>query len=499
MELSHLVLVTILDIVLYTVSMDNIVKANITPEMGDDPYGSLGNYMVFVISSDKKPLDPCNPARARKLLNQGKASVFKQYPFTIILKSRWSFVSKTSEYRLKIDPGSKVAGLAIVSAVSSKVIWSAEIQHRGSIIKRLLEARRGIRRSRRNRKTRYRKARFMNRRRQGQFSPNISIDEEKNIKGKGWLPPSLCSRMYNVETWVRRLRKLCPIKTISYELTKFDTQRMQNPDISGVEYQQGELAGYDVREYLLEKYERKCVYCGAKDVPLEVEHVIPKDKDGSDRVSNLVISCRKCNMKKANKSIEEFLKSKPDQLAKIKRQLKEPLKDTASMNATRWALFNNLKALGLPIEIGTGATTKYNRVKHNLPKEHWIDAACVGLGTPDNLDVGNIKPLCIKAVGHGSRQMCSVNKYGFPNSKPKSGKIFFGFQTHDIVKACIDKGEKAGKYIGRIKSVRKTGSFTIDGGIIDLNASFRKLQNLQHADGYSYNYKVVDKSNIILG
>ena len=418
--------------------------------------------MVFVLSTDKKPLDPCSPARARILLKQGKAAVYKQFPFTVILKSRWSFVCETDDYRVKIDPGSKVTGIAIVNESKKKVVWAGEIEHRGQRIKKKLESRRATRRSRRNRKTRYRKPRFLNRVRS---------------KQKGWLPPSLESRIDNVLTWIKRLSKICPINTISYELVKFDTQRMDNAEISGVEYQQGELSGYDVREYLLEKFGRKCVYCGAENVPLEIEHINPKSKGGSDRVSNLAIACNGCNQKKGNNSIEDFLKKKPDVLVRIKRQLKESLKDTAAMNATRWALYNRLKLFGLLIEVGSGALTKYNRHRLELPKEHWIDASCVGNSTGD-LTVSGIKPLGIKAVGHGSRQMCSVDKYGFPCSKAKAGKKFFGFQTHDIV--------KASNHIGRIKGVRKTGCFSVEGRDKDLSINYKWLKLIQRSDGYSY-------------
>src|SRR5690606_33472877 len=113
-----------------------------------------------------------------------------------------------------------------------------------------LLSRRQSRRSRRNRKTRYRPARFLNR-----------------TRPEGWLPPSLMSRVHNITTWANRLYKFTPMTHIAMELVKFDMQAMQNPEISGMEYQQGELAGYEVREYLLEKWNRKCAYCGAKDTP----------------------------------------------------------------------------------------------------------------------------------------------------------------------------------------------------------------------------------------
>jgi 5-methylcytosine-specific restriction endonuclease McrA len=239
---------------------------------------------VFVLDKNKKPLNPTHPALARHLLKSGKASVFRRYPFTIVLHNREVEASSTHKYRLKIDPGAKTTGLAIVQ--NNVVVWAAELTHRGFAIRDTLTSRRQLRRSRRNRKTRYRAARFNNRRRQA-----------------GWLPPSLNSRVENILTWVRRLLKFCPITAISQELVRFDLQKLQNPEVSGVMYQQGELAGYEVREYLLTKFGRRCVYCGATDTRLEVEHLVPRSQGGSDRVSNLAIACHPCNQAKGNQSL----------------------------------------------------------------------------------------------------------------------------------------------------------------------------------------------------
>ena len=200
---------------------------------------------------------------ARKLLSRGEAAVFRRGPFTIILKREVSDV-QTPDLQLKIDPGLKTTGIAIVNQQTGEVIFAAEINHRGHDIKKSLDARRAVRRSRRNRKTRYRKPRFNNRRR-----------------SEGWLPPSLESRVENVYTWSQRLRRIYPIKGISMELVKFDMQLMENPEIEGVEYQQGELAGYELREYLLLKFGHLCAYrrdhspCAAH---LEVEHIIPRSR-----------------------------------------------------------------------------------------------------------------------------------------------------------------------------------------------------------------------------
>ena len=221
---------------------------------------------VFVVDANRKPLNPIHPGRARLLLTQQKAAVFRRYPFTIILKT----ISEHTELhplRLKIDPGSQTTGLALVNDATGAVVFAAELSHRGQAIKHAMDQRRAVRRNRRQRKTRYRKARCANRTRR-----------------KGWLAPSLSSRIANIVTWVQRLGRIAPITVLSQELVKFDLQQMDHPEISGVEYQQGTLAGYEIREYLLEKWKRACTYCGAQNVPLQVEHIQAKAKGGTDRI-----------------------------------------------------------------------------------------------------------------------------------------------------------------------------------------------------------------------
>ena len=355
--------------------------------------------LVFVLDKNKKPLDPTHPARVRKLLRAGRASVFRRYPLTIILHDRDAEDSQTQDYRLKIDPGAKATGLAVLQG--SVVVWAAELTHRGNAIRDALITRRQIRRSRRNRKTRYRAARFNNRR-----------------PCKGWLPPSLNSRVDNVLTWVCRLIKVCPITAISQELVRFDLQKMQNPEISGVMYQQGELVGYEVREYLLQKFNRRCAYCNATDTRLEVEHVIPRSLGGSNRVSNLAIACHSCNRAKGNQDIKDFLSGKPDVLKRVLAQLKKPLTDASAVNTTRWALFERLKATGLPVETGTGGQTKFNRTRLALFKHHWTDAVAVGGSTAESVEVRVVKPLLIKATGYGHRRMCNITKFGFVRFVP---------------------------------------------------------------------------------
>jgi hypothetical protein len=248
-----------------------------------------------------------------------------------------------------------------------------------------------------------------------------------------------------------------------------------------VEYQQGELAGYEVREYLLEKFHRQCIYCKIADVPLEVEHITPKSRGGSNRISNLTLACNKCNNKKNTMTAAEFGYPKVQALAKV------PLKDAMAVNTTRWELYHRLQQTGLPVETGTGGTTKFNRTQRGLTKTHWLDAACVGKSTPGTLIIKDIKPLLIKATGHGSRQMCLVDQYGFPRSKAKTSKKAFGFQTGDLIKAIVTNGSKQGTYTGRV-AIRATGYFNIRTKTTfgkDIHHRFCKL--IYHTDGYTYN------------
>jgi 5-methylcytosine-specific restriction endonuclease McrA len=416
---------------------------------------------VFVIDKNKQPLMPCHPARARELLRKGKAAVFRRYPFTLILRDREG--GDVQPVAFKVDPGSKQTGIALVGDFKrgKRLIWAAVLEHRGKQIKSALGDRRAVRRSRRARHTRYRAPRFDNRRR-----------------AAGWLPPSLQSRIENVWTWLCRLNRFSPIASLSQELVRFDTQLMQDAEISGVEYQQGELAGYEVREYLLEKFNRQCAYCGAKETPLEVEHIIPKARGGTNRVSNLTLACHDCNQRKGSQTAAEF--GHPE----VQKRAKLPLKDAAAVNATRWALYNRLQTTGLSVEVGTGGRTKFNRARQSYPKAHWIDAACVGeSGERVHLSPEH-RPLAIKATGHGRRQMCQTDKYGFPKSHRARQKTAFGYRTGDIVKAVIPNGKYAGVYVGRI-TIRQTPKF----GLCGFDCHPKYLTPIHKSDGYSYRKK----------
>lgn len=416
--------------------------------------------MVFVLDKHKKPLMPCTEKRARLLLESGRAVIHKINPFIIRLKDieRKNVIVKPC--RIKIDPGSKVTGIAILQG--EKVLFLMELYHKQGI-KKSLDDRRNHRRFRRS-KLRYRKPRFDNRKKEG-----------------GWLPPSLEARVQQIINTVKKLAKYIPIDSISVEHVKFDTQLMQNPEISGVEYQQGELQGYEVREYLLEKWGRKCAYCGKENVQLEVEHIVPKSRGGTDRVSNLTIACHECNQKKGNMTAEEF--GYPN----IQKQAKKPLKDAAMINTTRWKTYNLLKEM-YTVECGTGALTKKNRIDRKLPKEHYYDACCVGKSTPKELIFKTDYILEIYAKGRGTRKRTLLNKYGFPRAYLSRQKEYFGFQNGDYVKAKVPKGKYKGEYTGYI-AVRKSGYFDIrdaNGKNIAQGILYQYCYIIQRYDGYKY-------------
>jgi hypothetical protein len=180
-----------------------------------------------------------------------------------------------------------------------------------------------------------------------------------------------------------------------------------------------------------------------------------------------------------------FLAAQPERLQRLLKQAKAPLKDAAVVNTTRWVLYERLKALGLPVECGSGGLTKFNRTQRGLPKKHWIDASCVGKSTPAVLTVKDVVPLLITAKGHGCRQKCNVDEIGFPCSKPKGAKKVKGFQTGDLVRAVVTTGTKQGVYVGRVL-VRASGSFDIrtkQGRVQGI--SHRFCTPLHRCDGYS--------------
>lgn len=437
---------------------------------------------VFVLDQKGSPLMPCSERRARLLLSRGRAVVHRVMPFVIRLKDRLVKDCQLQALELAIDPGSKETGIAVrrietqVDRETGEIkrfvhaTFLANLVHRGAAIKKALDQRRGFRRRRRN-QLRYRAPRFDNRTRKS-----------------GWLAPSLQHRVAAVTSLVKRLQRWAPVVAIHQELVRFDMQLLVNPEISGIEYQQGELAGYEVREYLLEKWGRQCAYCDAQNTPLEIEHIIARSKGGTNRVSNLTLACTCCNQKKGSLPVQSFVKD-PVRLAKLLAKAKAPLKDAAAVNATRWALFETLKQFGLPVQCASGGKTKYNRTQMGIAKDHCLDAFCVG--DIDGIGAISQHKLVAKCTGRGEYSRTRLDKYGFPRGYCTREKVVNGFQTGDRVVAEVPSGKKAGRHVGRV-AVRASGSFNIQTGkSVVQGISSKHCKIIQRGDGYGYSFAVI--------
>lgn len=445
------------------------------------------NKMVFVIDQNKKPLASCHEARARKLLSKGKAAVYLRYPFTIILKR--AVTDDVSPCVIKIDPGSRHTGVAVLQ--EDRVLFMAQIDHKTTIVDDL-KKRASYRRRRRTKNCRYRIMRFLNRK-----------------KPKGWFPPSIMSALNNSVTVTNRLKKLCPIASIEYELVKFDTQKLTNPDIEGIEYQNGPLHRTNMRSFLCVAHKNTCQYChgASKDFRIEWEHMMPRSRGGSDSLSNATWACHSCNDIKGNRTPTEWAvdikkKKKPTKLDNARLEGIENLKkqnyasalaDAAKVNAIRWKLKEALEQnAGLPVVISSACHTKVNRIACGLSKDHCVDAACVGKSVPARLVFRTTDCLVITASGRGKHCRTNIDKYGFPKGKPyPRKKDFFGFQSGDMVVANVPDGKKKGRYVGRV-SCRSTGSF-------DIKTNCSRIQGINHiyfkpiqrTDGYNYSTKQI--------
>jgi hypothetical protein len=273
-------------------------------------------------------------------------------------------------------------------------------------------------------------------------------------------------------------------------------QLMDNPDIAGIGYQQGTLVGCTIKEYLLEKHNRTCAYCSgvSGNNILEVEHIVPRSKGGSNSVKNLTLSCKCCNQHKGADSLTDWSNrlgnSKLDTARKagIKRIASSKsgtLKHAAAVNATRNRLVKDLVATGIPVQTSTGAQTKLTRHEQHIPKDHCLDAVCVGMV---NKPIVNWQRpvLTIKAMGRGSYQRTRLDKHGFPRGYLIRKKSVKGFQTGDMVKAIVTSGKKLGVYVGRV-AVRATGSFNITTKTETMQGiSYKHCTLISRNDGYDY-------------
>jgi RRXRR protein/HNH endonuclease len=379
---------------------------------------------VFVLSHSGKPLMPTTPRRARIFLKTRRARVVMRSPFTIQL--RFETTTHTQLATVGVDTGSQTVGLA--ATANREVVFQAEMCLRTDISGKLMQ-RRQYRRTRRSRKTRYRAPRWANRRR-----------------STGWLAPSLRARADATVKAVCFVGRVLPIGQINVEIGSFDTQKMQNPEVSGVTYQQGQLQGYLLREYLLAKWQRQCAYCQTSGVPLQVEHLIPTSRGGSDRASNLVIACDACNKRKGKRTAEEF--GYPE----IQAQARMPLKDAAHVSSIKTAVVKLLaQQFGSErVALRYGYETKYQRMQVlHLPKSHAYDAVAIACA------IGEVvKPLTmvyqLRCVPRGNYQ-----RYNGKHSEHKvwAPRKVKGWKLYELVEA---KGQ-----IGYIGGRRLTGAFVV--------------------------------------
>ena len=305
--------------------------------------------VVYVLNKHGRPLMPCSPCKARKLLKQGKAKVKRTEPFTIQLL--YGSSGYTQDITLGIDAGSKHIGVS--ATTKKKELYAADVEIRNDIVDKL-STRRQNRRNRRSRKTRYRKPKFQNR---------------VKSKHKGWLAPSIGSKINSHFRVVRDVYKILPVNKIVVETASFDIQKIQNPNISGVEYQQGDQLGFDnVREYVLWRDGHTCQCCKgkSKDNALEVHHIESR-KTGGNSPSNLITLCRTCH--------SGYHKGAVKLPSKIKRGMS--FRDSTFMGIMRWTFYSRLKELYHNVRMTYGYITKHNRIKNHLPKEHYIDAYCI--------------------------------------------------------------------------------------------------------------------------
>lgn len=300
-----------------------------------------------------------NHAKVRILLKTKKAKVIKRCPFTIQLA--YDSTNYTQEVTLGVDAGSKHIGLS--ATTKDKVLFESDVELRNDITD-LLSTRLQNRRTRRNRKTRYRKPRFDNRRHKD-----------------GWLAPSVQDKVNTHLTVIRKAREILPIAKIIVEVASFDIQKIKNPTISGTKYQQGERLGFwNIREYVLFRDGHTCQCCKgkSKDKILNVHHIESR-KTGGDAPNNLITLCETCHTG-YHKGTVKLPKT-------IRRGMS--LRDATFMGIMRWAFYNKLKEIYPNVSLTYGYITKNTRIESGLPKDHYIDARCIS-GNPKAVSDGTV-------------------------------------------------------------------------------------------------------------
>ncbi len=404
--------------------------------------------MVYVLNIDGQPLMPTERyGKVRRMLKSGRAKVIKRCPFTIQLL--YNTTDVIQPITLGIDAGSKHIGLSATTA--DKVMYEGDVELRNDIVD-LLSIRRECRRTRRNRKTRYRAARFDNRRRKD-----------------GWLAPSVRNKVDTHLSTVKRIHHILPIRKTIVEVASFDIQKIKNPDVEGTDYQQGEqLNFWNVREYVLFRDGHVCQCCKgkSKDPRLNVHHIESR-KTGGNAPNNLITLCETCHQGYHAGTI---------QLPKnIKRGMK--FADAAFMGIMRWAFYNELKKLYPNVELTYGYITKNTRITNNLPKEHYIDARCIS-GNPTAKPSGEV--LYQKKVRCHNRQIhkMTVNKGGTRKIN-QAPHVVKGFRLFDKVRYEHSEYFVFGRRSSEFFDIR-----TLDGAKVNKGSvSCKKIRHLESVHG----------------
>ena len=411
--------------------------------------------MVYVISQNGQPLMPTeNHAKVRILLKNKKAKVIKRCPFTIQLA--YDSTNYTQDITLGVDSGSKHIGLS--ATTRNKVLFESDVELRNDIVN-LLSMRRQNRRTRRNRKTRYRKPRFNNRRRK-----------------EGWLTPSVQNKVDSHLTVIRKVHEILPITKIIVEVASFDIQKIKNPTISGTEYQQGEqLNFWNVREYVLFRDCHTCQCCKgkSKDKILNVHHIESR-KTGGDASNNLITLCETCHTG-YHKGIVKLPKT-------IHRGMS--FKEATFMGIMRWAFYNKLKEIYPNVNLTYGYITKNTRIRNSLPKEHYIDARCIS-GNPKAISNGTV--YYQKKVRCHNRQIHknTILKGGIRKHNQAPYDVM-GFRLFDKVKW---KGQNC--FIFGRRSTGRMDLRLLNGTKINASVGYKNLKMIEMRKNYLIEQKKV--------
>lgn len=388
---------------------------------------------------------PCKPAKARKLIEDGKAKVIKRNPFIIQIK--YGSSGYKQDIKLGIDPGYSTIGFSAIT--KHKELISGELELRTNMSKSI--SNKAMYRRTRRGKLWHRQPKFNNR-----------------SKPKGWLAPSIKHKLDTHKRLINKLTNILPITKIVIEIAKFDIQKIQNPEINGIEYQQGKLQGYNVKDYLLEKFKYQCAYCGKSNIPLEVEHIIPKSKGGSNMVSNLTIACHKCNQKKGSKTAEEF------GYPMIQKQATKTLRSASFMNIIHRKLFDDIKQKyeNIKVKYTYGYKTKYRRLKQKLDKTHSNDAFVIVQGKKQL----RCEPCNLIQVKRNNRKL-QTNRNGY---KPSIRRQRYDLQPNDLVKFVNEEY--------RVKGVFNYGKWIrlVDSVGTIINSNIKKVELITYGKGIQF-------------